>query len=262
MRKGGAKKNNRTENRHTLASLKEENRILRAELKRLNRTLRMHSVSNNDKRDRSENRREQKLFEIAQSTAVSLASSSYLKYVFAKISKAALYSLFKKILSGFRKFKLVSTIIRIISSALAILGTGAFFIFVSGTVIFFIPAFILLCASAYITGMLFRKKAFKLLGALLTDKTIFVFFPSAGKPFREGSYFRKSIISVSHDTDAKVIVLIVSPYLVSTKGFGGKGYYPVTRMEDSNICLIRKNAFFALRRKILRLHGERISYIY
>ena len=98
MLKSGAKKN-RSENRHTIASLKEENRILRAELKRLNRVLRIHSASHSDKKTAAEKRREIKMFEAAQSTALSLASSSYLKYIFARVSGAAIYSIIKKIMS-------------------------------------------------------------------------------------------------------------------------------------------------------------------
>lgn len=261
MRKSGAKKKI-SENRHTIVSLKEENRILRAELKRLNRALRMHSVTNTDKRANSEKSREKKAFEIAQSNAVSLASSSYIKYIFARVSSASIYSVFKKIISGFRKFKLVSTTIRVISSIIAILGTGAFFIFLSGTVIFFIPFSGLLCAAAYLTGMLFRKKAFKLLGSIMDGKDIFVFFPPMGRPFQKGSYFQKILTEVSHETDTNLFIVVISPYLISAKGFGGKGYYPVMRIEKPGVYLIRKNAFFALRRKLLRLHGERISYIY
>ena len=162
-------------------------------------------------------------------------------------------------MSGFRKFKLVSTIIRITSSILAILGTGAVFIFISGTLIFFIPVFILLCASAYLTGMIFRKKAFKRLEPMLYEKNIFIFFPSVGKPFQSGSYFRNLI---SSETDPDTFTVVVSPYLISSKGLGGRGYYPVIRMEKTNVCLIRKNAFFALRRKLLHLYSERTSYIY
>lgn len=261
MIKSDAKKN-KSEKRHTIASLKEENKILRAEIKRLNRALRIHSASSEDKKRNFEKKRELKIFESVQSTAIALAASSYLKYIFTRISRAALYSLFKKIMSGFRKFKLVSTMIRIISSILAILGTGAFFIFISGTVIFFIPIFILLCAAAYVAGMLFRKKAFKLLEAILCGKNILVFFPPMGRAFQKSSCFQKTIELVSNETNIENFSLIVSPHLISSKGLGGKGYYPVMRMEKVNVCIIRRNAFFALRKKLLRLYGEKISYIY
>ena len=262
MRKGDDTKRKEHHRKITLSSLKEENRILRAEVKRLNRILRVHSASESSIKDPKDKSREEKLFEDAQNSSVALASSSYLKYLLARISGASVYSLTQKITKGFRRFKLVSTIIKLISSTIAVLGTGAFFIFISGTVIFLIPLFLLIGISAYLASMIFRKKAFKKLDKALSQKSIFIFFPYTGKSFKHGSGFRHILNTVSCKTESNILVIVVSPFLISAKGFGGTGYFPVWRKESDNVFIIRRNAFFSLRRKLLQQRSDSVTYIY
>ena len=261
MKNGDGKKRKSNDHRIMLSSLKEENRILRAEIKRLNRILRVYSFKDSTK-DPKDKSRELKRFEEAQNVSVALASSSYLKYVLAKISGASIYALIKKITKGFRRFKLVSTVIKVTSSILALLGTGAFFIFISGAMIFLIPLFLLVGLSAYLASMLFRKKAFKELENKLYSKSIIILFPPMGRPFKHGSRFSQNLNTISSKTQNDVLVIIISPFLISSKGFGGNGYFPVMRMERENVFIIRRNAFFALRRKLLQRKSYSVTYIY
>lgn len=242
------------EKKRALAALKEENRILRSEIKRLNRTLRAYSVSETKKSVGAT-----RLLSYEQAKALALESSSYLKYIISRFKRASFYGIIKKISGGFRKFKLVSNIMRIISSAITLVGTGAFFIFISGVSVFFIPITGILSAGAYLASMLFRKSAFRKIEKRLDNKTILVFFPSSGRPFDKSSLFNRSLAKIqSKDT----FIIVVSPYFLSFKGFGGKRYYPVARFEGEHTCIIRKHSFFALRRKILGKHSERTIYVY
>ena len=263
MGKSGGKNSEKRNQGHELSSLKEENRILRAEIKRLNRTLRVYSSSGTSKKEkRKEKSRETKLLEGMNISALALASSSYFKYLLARFSAASVYFLIKKVTKGFRRFKLFSTVIRITSSVLTVLGTSAFFIFISGTLIFLIPLFILIGASTYLASMLFRKKAFRELKKALENKRVFVLFPSVGKSFETGSRFYKSLDIISNETKKYTLIIIISPFLISGKGFGGKGYFPVLRKERENIYILRRNAFFALRRNLLGRQGDHVTYIY
>ncbi len=242
----------------TLAALKEENRILRSEIKRLSRTLRAYSAESVSKKQ-GKKKSFEKLFLHEQKNALSLASSSYAKYLTSRVTRATLYGIFKKISGGFRKFKLVSTVMRILSSAVTFIGAGAFFIFISGIALFFIPFAALFCLGVYLASMLFRKKAFKELEKRLDKKYIFVFFPNGDRPFESGSCFSDTLYKIE---ESNAFIIIVSPYFTSAKGFGGSGYYPILRFESASICLIRQHAFFALRRKLLGKYSERITYVY
>ena len=248
------------EGRRALASLKEENRILRSEIKRLHRTLSSYSSlsSSNDKKQAGS----EKLFSHEQKSALSLTSSSYIAYLKSRLMHASLYGIVKKVSGGFRKFKLVSTVMRITTSAVTFIGTGALFIFLSGIAIFFFPFVLLLCGAVYLASMLFRKKAFKMFDKCLSGQSILVFFPKSGRPFEEGSCFSKTLNKVSKNTKESNFVIIVSPFFLSPVGFGGKGYYTTLRFEKENVCLIRKHAFFALRRKLLGKYSGRTTYIY
>jgi hypothetical protein len=151
---------------------------------------------------------------------------------------------------------------RVLSSVITFIGTGAFFIFVSGVAIFFFPFVLLLCAAVYLASMLFRKKAFKRLEEHLKEKDIFVFFPTAGRPFEKDSCFKKTLYKVSKDTKDPSFVIVVSPFFIASHGFGGKGYYAALRFENENTCLIRKHVFFAMRRKLLGKCARRTTYVY
>lgn len=242
------------EKKRALAALKEENRILRSEIKRLNRTLVAYSVNEGKKSVGAA-----RLLSYEQTKALSLESSSYFKYLISRLKRASFYGIIKKIAGGFRKFKLVSTVMRVISSAITLIGTGAFFIFISGVSVFFIPITGLFSATAYLASMLFRKNAFSAIEKRIGNKKILVFFPSSGRPFEKGSLFNRSLSNLQNED---TFILIVSPYFSSAKGFGGKGYYPVARFEESGIGLIRRHAFFAFRRKILGKYSERTIYVY
>lgn len=263
MRKCNGKSREKRNQYHELSSLKEENRILRAEIKRLNRTIRVYATSGTSKKEKSkEKSREAKLLEGMNISTVALASSSYFKYLLARFSAASVYFLIQKITKGFRRFKLFSTVIRVTSSVIAILGTSAFFIFISGMLIFLIPLFLLICAAAYLTGMLFRKKAFKELDKALENKSVFILFPSKGKPFEKGSRFDKSLDIIPRGKEKDTLIITVSPFLISGKGFGGKGYFPVLRKEKENIYILRRNAFFALRKRLQSGRSAHVTYIY
>lgn len=250
----------RKENARTIKALREENRILRAEIKRLNRTLLAHAPASAAQKGEKDLSR--KVFESEQRNALALASTSYFKYLKARLTRASFYSLLMRVFGGFRKFRLISTVIRVTSSALTVIGTGAFFIFISGTVIFFIPLILFACGAAYLASMLFRKKAFKELMSKLEGKDIFVFFPNAGRPFEEGSCFAGTLDIVSKKTNLKPFIIVISPYFFTSRGFGGHGYYPVVRFEREDVCIVRRHSFFALRKKLMRHYPNKSIYIY
>ena len=254
------KKRIKQEQRRAMAALKEENRILRSEIKRLSRAFRTY-YTDREKHNKKELGAE-RLFSHEQKSTLALTSTSYVKYLSLRLTHASFYGLIKKVSGGFRKFKLISTVMRVLSSVITFIGTGAFFIFVSGVAIFFFPFVLLLCAAVYLASMLFRKKAFKSLEEHLKEKDIFVFFPTAGRPFEKGSCFEKTLYKISKDTKDSSFVIVVSPFFIAPHGFGGKGYYAALRFESENTCIIRKHVFFAMRRKLLGKCARRTTYVY
>jgi hypothetical protein len=249
-----------TDQRHTIKALKKENRILRAELKRLSRIIRTNTIEGMSKR--SLPKESSSAFVYAEKEANLLSSSSYIKYLVSKLTGGSLFSYSKKAMGYFRKFKLVSTIMRTASSILAILGTGAFFIFLSGTLIFIIPLIVAFCAAIYLLGTLSRARAFREIEKRIENRRIFVFFPEGERHFRENSSLQYTIKAILSDTQSNNFVIIVSPFVFSSIGVGGKGFYSVARFENTGICMLRRHSFFLLRKRILGPAESRTTYVY
>ena len=58
-------------------------------------------------------------------------------------------------------------------------------------------------------------------------------------------------------------VFIVSPYLFSARGVGGKGAYSSLRYEGNGVYIIRRRTYFRLRRKLPQLFSLRgTTFIY
>lgn len=252
----------RPEGRHTIEALKKENRILRAEVKRLSRIIKSYGGDENGKRPTKNE--SLAAWQGEEKEASLLASSSYIKYLVSKITGGSLFALSKKAMGYFRKFKLVSTIMRIVSSAVAILGTGAFFIFISGALVFIIPMIVAFCAAIYFLGTVSRSKAFKRIEKSIANKSVYVFFPLKERPFQRGSSFRSTLDIISNDTKNENFIIVISPYVFSAVGFAGDGvkFYPVARFEKSNICIVRRHSFFLLRKRVLGPVENKTFYIY
>ena len=247
-------------NAHTIRSLKKENHILRAEIKRLNQIIK---VNDSDKEVKEPIDSDfQRLWRSQGKEAAFLASSTYLKYLVSKTTGGSLFALSKKAMGYFRKFKLVSTVMRVIYSVLAVIGTGAFFIFLSSAVVFIIPFIVAFCVSIYFIGIVWRTQAFKMIERSIIDRNVYVFFPSRERPFLRGSIFRNTLDIISNDTQS--FTIIVSPYIFSSVGFSGDGakFFPIVRYEKNNVCILRKHSFFLLRKRILALTDGKTIYIY
>lgn len=248
-------------NRLRLSELKNENRLLRAEIKRLNRVISSADVDGEDSDHISEPER---LWREKEKESGYLAHSSFIKYAISKITGGSLYALYKKALTYFRKFKLVSTVMRVISSIFAILGTGAFFIFLSGALIFIIPTVLLFCMGIYVINLLARAKAFKRIKEAVAGREIIVFFLPRERDHARLSYFAKAVDAVSNGAEANRFIIIVSPYFWISDELSDKraGFYPVARFDKENACFLRQHSFFLLRKRILESNDDKTVYIY
>lgn len=246
-------------NRLRIRELKNENLLLRAEIKRLNRVISSSNKGSDDSDNISETIR---LWREKEKEADYLAHASFIKYAMSKITGGSLYALYKKGLAYFRKFKLVSTVMRVISSIFAILGTGAFFIFLSGALIFIIPTVLLFCMGIYVINALARAKAFKRIKASIDEREIVVFFLPRERDGTRLSYFSKAVADTSRDTDR--FVIIVSPYFFISDELSDRraGFYPVAKFDKENLCFLRQHSFFLLRKRILEPNDDKTVYIY
>ena len=190
--------------------------------------------------------------------------TSYFGYLKKRLQTASLYSLWIRILTYFRRFRLISTVIKVVSYALTIVGTGAFFLAVTASTLILVPFVFIFFSFFLLSRLLTRKKKFESLARVLSGRTVYVFFPPPGYSFKEGVYFEKNVKILSQGSSGNNFVIIVSPYFISPKGIGGKKrpYYHVLRYESENVCIVRRSSFFALRRNLLSHISTSIIYVY
>ena len=232
--------------------------MLRSEIKRLQRRIKTLSSAPHDRATKNSSDA-QRLWNAAKSESSLLSVSGYMRYTVSKITGGSVFSLWKQASGYFRKFRLISTIMRVLSSILTILGTGAFFIFVSGLLVFLVPFLIIFSAALYIFSTVSRARAFKKLKVYLEGKTVYVMFPARGRPFEPNSVFNQTIHMLSESEQC--FTVIVSPYIFSAEG-SLRGYYSVLDFNSPNVCIIRKHSFFLLRKRMLESAEKNTVYIH
>ena len=248
-------RNRNKEYKKTIAHLKKENRRLKAELTRNNTGSRL-CLGDCDEATRK--------FNAHCRSAELIHETSYLGYLKKRFTTASLYSIWTRILAYFRRFRLITTIFKVITSLITILGTSAFFLFISMGIFVLIPFLLIFFSFFLISGIFYRKKRFEELMRSASGCTIYVFFPIAGQPFEKGSFFKSTVKSILNDTDNQNFIIVVSPYFFSPKGIDEKNspYYHILRIESERVCIIRKNSFFALRKKFLSHTDSYVIYVY
>ena len=98
------------------------------------------------------------------------------------------------------------------------------------------------------------------MSSLLDKKRIFVFLPIRTDRFEESSFFAGNCLDIASRKNCAV--LIVSPYYISKKGIGENNFFFSVREESKNVYIVRKYAFFYLRKRILDRSQEQTVYFY
>lgn len=253
MRK--TERNQLKEYKKTVAKLKRENRRLKAELTRSG-ALNTKVIHGNDDTARK--------FAGKCRAAALINEKSYFGYLKKRFLTASFYSVWMRLLSYFRRFRLISTTVKIISWGLTIIGTSAFFLVVSASILILIPfisfTFALFIASTAVR----RRRLFSALKKRLSGGSVYVFFPSADHQFGRGTFFEKTVNIISNSTNGTNFIIIVSPYLISSRSILGDRapYYHVLRAENDKIYMIRRSSFFSFRKNVLSKISESVIYVY
>ena len=94
----------------------------------------------------------------------------------------------------------------------------------------------------------------------LAAKNLFVFFPARGDRFEESRFFKGNCLDLASKKDCAV--LIVSPYYIFKKGLGGKKFFFSVREEAKNVYIVRRYAFFYLRKRLIDTADKQAVYFY
>ncbi len=175
---------------------------------------------------------------------------NYLMFIWDTLSATRGFEIWDSILAYARKFKLISGTLRAAAVLISILETGAVFIIAAGILLAVSPALILLLLAVHVDSLISGRRAIALVSSIMRDRNITFIFPP------RGSLGRERFLAHNAQALAESIpgtVLIVSPYLFSSVGIGGKGYYSSVRKESDSVYLIRRQTYFKLKRRLSRL---------
>ncbi len=183
--------------------------------------------------------------------------TAWLRHIFKSTTPV---KIFKRIYRYFRRFTLIRTVILVSSYIFTFLGTGIAFIVITAIFLVIMPLFALICFAFVFASLLDRKKTHKKMSEALGEKNVFVFLPARNDSFEKSNFFRGNCLELASKKDCAV--LIVSPYYILKKGIGGKNFFFSVREESKNIYIIRRYAFFYLRKRLLDTSDRQTVYFY
>ena len=191
-----------------------------------------------------------------------LRNQNYVLYLSSLLKRSQLYHLLSGYLSVFRKFKLVSILIRLYSYLLLLLQFGTAFFVIVIALVLLIPIALLSIGCVLLSALLFYDRKNRYMAQKLNERNVFVLFPTRDGEFQTGRFWRKNIEELSKIKEGKSTVLVVSPFFWSFRGVFDHSPYFLIKEEKQNIYLIRKHYYFSLRKKVLSHNEHLLTLIY
>ena len=174
-------------------------------------------------------------------------------YLLTSLRRNSLWSLWKRGLDWFRRFRLVALIFRAAAVVWAVLQTGATVILTTLLFLVALPLTVSLMLGILLTAILETGTSNQRLCKATEGKQVYVIF----LPRKEGAFFAANARDLAKK---KCTVIVVSPYWISSKGLCKGNFYCTARREAEGIYLVRRFYFLALRRRVLA--QRETAYLY
>ena len=176
---------------------------------------------------------------------------TYLRFLIDCFTDSTFYLWWSRVLAYARRIRLVRTVGLIVTVLLAAAQTSALFVVFSAVYLTVLPFLILGSGLGLLFCVLHSKTVNRHMAHALTGHHIRVLFPSRSHPFtpEAQAFFFASALEMA--TDPNVAVIVVSPYPLSTKGFGSRRMFATARQERPRLYIVRKYYYFILRRRVL-----------
>lgn len=172
------------------------------------------------------------------------ARKSYILFLFDTVTSTRGFELWDGIVGVFRRFRLISTTLRIAAVIISAIETGAAFILAAGTVLALSPVILLFLTAVTLDSAISGIGAVKEIRRIAADGAVTFVFPPRGALGRDRAPGGYGSLALSGT------VIIVSPYLISARGDGGRGGYSSLRRERENVYIIRRRMYFVIRRRL------------
>ena len=197
--------------------------------------------------------KEERLLGDAGRRASHFRKQSFLRYLAESVVESAPVQVIVKLVGYLRRVRVVQTVLTVVVAIGAVVAVAV----VSATILpflFFGTALLTMLATIR------SRQMNRILKQELTDHRIRILFPPRGGSLEEGSFFIRNARAMAAEDN--VTVIVVSPYVVSRRGLGGRGRFFTARREADHLYLVRRHYFFALRKKVLDSLAGEITVIY
>ena len=172
------------------------------------------------------------------------ARKSYILFLFDTVTSTRGFELWDGVVGVFRRFRLISTTLRIAAVIISAIETGAAFILAAGIALALSPAILLFLTAGTLDTPISGLGAVKEIRRIAADGAVTFVFPPRGALGRDRAPGGYGSLALSGT------VIIVSPYLISARGDGGRGGYSSLRRERENVYIIRRRMYFVIRRRL------------
>ena len=175
-----------------------------------------------------------------------LCKRNYFQYLRMLWRSTAVFGVYRTALTLFRRARLIRLIFRIVRWLWLALQTGTLVLLLLPVLLILLPGVLLLSLLMLLGGALELRRMRAVMTARMQGKTVLL-LQADTRVFDEngGHFFRGQLRALQSRED--VITVVRSPYLFSSRGLGGKGFYWAQRREAQRVYLSRTYGFFALR---------------
>ncbi len=198
-------------------------------------------------------RTEEKLREGASRRAQHYRKGSFVRYSWESVMDSLPVRVLSQLWTYLRRLRVVRLVLTLVPAV----GAVVLVTLLSAAAL---PFFLVGTAVLGLLGWLRSRRMNHILRRELEGRHLRVFVPSRGAALTDGSFLERQAHAMT--LEGQVAVLIVSPYLVSRRGMGGRGGYFTARKEADNLFMVRRHYFFILRKRVLDVVDPDMTVIY
>ena len=182
-----------------------------------------------------------------------MSRRSYFSYAISLVRSSSPWRIWQKILTYFRRFRLLSVILAVSIRIVTIIETSALLIALAAAAVILLPILLILAIITYAISLAEGRRRIAELSELVRDSKIFVFIPTE-RP-RENGVLSATMSQLS-ERDGNIVFCVLPP-LIDPRA----ELFLTVRRHNNGAYFVKRNFFFRLRR-LLKIHPNKVYYIY
>ena len=184
---------------------------------------------------------------------------TYLSYLRSLWRGTSVFGWYSAGIAVFRKLRMVRMMWRVIRAVWIALQTGTLILILLPVLMILLPGFFILSAGMALGGLMEMRRQKRKMAGLVRGKTVFLVWPDAELlDGGEHCFLYGQMCEWAAEPDT--VVLVRSPFLFSSQGWGGRGFYWTVRYEGKGIYILRTAAFFSIRKMVMETADRAIAW--